>query len=177
MISIRVDAAINGRRDAVAYYNHQFINFTTAGEWYYARVNGVTAPATAGRYFFKMFLSSGGDTYGVGPTLPGVRLTNDAAGLLPDMWVNPANWPVLLVKGEIDPAIITGTIRYGGYNSTLYGQPVGEAGRVWAKMETKLDPYTGTQITTCPAEDYPGESQVSGVRTRWVLECHRRRPL
>src|SRR5208337_729584 len=89
-------------------------------------------------------------------------LTNDAAGMLPDVWVNPANWPVMLVKGEIDPAIITGTIRYGGYNSTLYGQPVGEAGRVWAKMETKLDPYTGTQVASCPAEDYPGESQVLG---------------
>ena len=177
MISIRVDAAINGRRDAVSYYNHQFINFTTAGEWYYARVNGVTAPATAGRYFFKMFLSGGSDVYGVGPTLPGSNscstpptsncpvpsgLTNDAAGMLPDVWVNPANWPVMLVKGEIDPAIITGTIRYGGYNSTLYGQPVGEAGRVWAKMETKLDPYTGTQVASCPAEDYPGESQVLG---------------
>ena len=53
------------------------------------------------------------------------------------------NWPVLLVKGAIDPAIITGTIRYAGYNQTLYSQPVGEAGKVEAVMTTRLDPYTG----------------------------------
>lgn len=162
MISIWVDAAINGGPrggpGGASYYNHQFINFTTAGEWYYARLNGVTAPATAGRYFFKMLLFGGGDNYGVGPTLPGGRNT----GLLPTMWVNPANWPVMLVKGEVDPSIITGTVRYGGYNSTLYGQPVGEAGRVWAKMETKLDPYTGSQVSGCPPETYVGESQIPG---------------
>src|SRR5208282_3960993 len=157
MISIRVDAAIN------TGYNHQFINFTRAGEWYYARVNGVTAPTTAGRYFFKMFLYGGSDTYGVGPTLPGTSpISPRQPGELPDMWVPPQNWPVLLVKGEVDPSIITGTIRYGGYNSTLYGEPIGEAGRIWAKMETKLDPYTGSTIATCPAESSPGQSQVVG---------------
>jgi len=157
MISIRVDAAINPG------YNHQFINFTRAGEWYYARVNGVTAPTTAGRYFFKMFLYGGSDTYGVGPTLPGTSpISPRQPGELPDMWVPPQNWPVLLVKGEVDPSIITGTIRYGGYNSTLYGEPIGEAGRIWAKMETKLDPYTGSTIATCPAESSPGQSQVVG---------------
>ena len=159
MISIRVDAAINPG------YNHQFINFTRAGEWYYARVNGVTAPTTAGRYFFKMFLYGGSDVYGVGPTLPSPLnspISDPEPGELPDMWVPPQNWPVLLVKGEVDPSIITGTIRYGGYNSTLYGEPIGEAGRVWAKMETKLDPYTGSTITTCPAESFPGQSRVAG---------------
>src|SRR5208282_3625501 len=65
------------------------------------------------------------------------------------------NWPVLLVKAEIDPAIITGTVRYGGYNSTLYGQAIGEAGQVWAHMEDKIDPYTGQQITMCPAIGQP----------------------
>ena len=62
-------------------------------------------------------------------------------------WVPTQNWPVLLVKGELDPAIITGTIRYGGYNSTLYGNPMQEAGMVTAQMVTKLDPYTGAQLT------------------------------
>ena len=51
------------------------------------------------------------------------------------------------MKGELDPAIITGTIRYGGYNSTLYGQPMLEAGMVTAVMKTKLDPYTGAQLS------------------------------
>ena len=83
-------------------------------------------------------------------------------GELPDMWVPPQNWPLLLVKGEIDPSIITGTIRYGGYNSSLYGEAIGEAGRVWAKMETKLDPYTGSTLTTCPAESSPGQSNLAG---------------
>ena len=96
MISIRVDTAINGR--LILAYNHQFINFTRAGEWYYARVNGVTAPSTAGRYFFKMFLFGGSDTYGVGPTLPGgiplpdgyFRNFCTATWRAPDMWVTPA---------------------------------------------------------------------------------------
>jgi len=54
---------------------------------------------------------------------------------------------VLLVKGELDPAIITGTIRYGGYNSSLYGNPVELAGMVKAVMKTKLDPYTGATLS------------------------------
>src|SRR5208282_5703636 len=48
------------------YYNHQFINFTTQGEWYYFRINGVTAPNVAGRYFFKILLS-GDSNYLAGP--------------------------------------------------------------------------------------------------------------
>ena len=59
------------------------------------------------------------------------------------------NWPVMLVKGEIDPAIITGNIKYGGYNASLYGLPVEEAGQVWAHMTTKLDPYTGNKLIDC----------------------------
>ena len=42
------------------YYNHQAINFTAAKEWYYFRINGVTAPSVAGRYFFKIALLSTG---------------------------------------------------------------------------------------------------------------------
>ena len=103
-------------------------------EWYYVRINGVTAPSIAGKYFFKMFLSLG--SLGNGPS--------NSQGVY---WVPTQNWPVLLVKGELDPAIITGTIRYGGYNSTLYGQPMMEAGMVTAVMTTKLDPYTGAQLS------------------------------
>jgi hypothetical protein len=105
-----------------------WINFTTAGqEWYYARINGVTAPTVAGKYFFKMWL--------------------DGPGADANYWVPTANWPVLLVKGELDPAIITGTIRYGGYNASLYGKPIQQAGMVTAVMTTKLDPYTNQPIT------------------------------
>jgi hypothetical protein len=110
------------------------IEFTPFGEWYYVRINGVTAPTVAGKYFFKMFLRGG------------------ATG---DYWVPTENWPVLLVKGELDPAIITGTVRYGGYNSTLYGQPMKEAGKVTAVMKTKLDPYTNQAIVDCTAASNP----------------------
>jgi len=128
-------------------YNHQFLNFTSAGEWYYARINGVTAPSVAGRYFFKMFLYSSSNRYGVGPTLgnaPGI-LNPDTAGNAenPGVWVPPQNWPVMLVKGETDPAIITGTLRYAGYNQSLYQTAIAEAGKVWAHMTMRIDPYTG----------------------------------
>jgi len=108
---------------------------TTGGvcdPWYYVRINGVTAPTVAGKYFFKLsFRHDAGN----GPT---------------DSYYAPVeNWPVLLVKGETDPAIITGTIQYGGYNASLYGLPVEEAGQVWAHMTTKLDPYTGSKIIDC----------------------------
>jgi hypothetical protein len=108
----------------------------TANAWYYVRVNGATAPSIAGKYFFKMFLSGTPATTGF------------PAG---NYWVPTENWPVMLVKGEVDPAVITGTIRYGGYNSTLTGTPIWEAGQVWAKMTSKLDPYTGNNLGACPA--------------------------
>ena len=118
---------------ADGYSNHPFINFTSAAEWYYMRVNGVTAPSIAGKYFFKFWL---GGASGL-----------DNSGFNATQFIPTQNWPVMLVKGEVDPAILTGTIRYGGYNSTLYGQPIGEPGKVWAKMKTKLDPYTGAQLS------------------------------
>jgi len=151
------------------YYNHQFLNFTSLGEWYYFRINGVTAPNVAGRYFFKILLT-GDSNYLAGPEGTADNSTAsicstgaDCAdnfffnniGEAPTQFIPTQNWPVLLVKAEIDPAIITGTVRYGGYNSTLYGQAIGEAGQVWAHMEDKIDPYTGQQITMCPAIGQP----------------------
>ncbi|MGA3109032.1 MAG: carboxypeptidase-like regulatory domain-containing protein, partial [Candidatus Bathyarchaeia archaeon] len=139
MVAITVDATIDANSAGSVYYNHQYINFTSAGEWYYARINGVTAPSVAGRYFFKMALYSSSNVYGVGPTLAG----HGAAGEQPFVWVPPQNWPVMLVKGETDPAIITGTLRYAGYNSTLYQMPIAEAGKVRAHRTLRIDPYTG----------------------------------
>ena len=152
------------------YYNHQFINFTNADEWYYVRINGVTAPSIAGRYFFKIFFysnqASAANQYGVGPTLSSSQKSiTSAVGENPDVWVPPQNWPVMLVKGEVDPAIITGTLRYASYNSTLYQQPIAEAGKVWAHMTMRLDPYTGTAAG-------PGNDRRPSVRERY-----RQRPL
>ncbi len=113
-----------------------YINFTSKAEWYYVRINGVKAPSIAGKYFFKMFLA------GSGPSA-----NCDPGTCQPDYWVPTYNWPVMLVKGETDPAIIYGTIFYGGYNVSLYNKPVELAGKVWAHMTTKLDPYTGNTMT------------------------------
>ena len=87
-------------------------------------------------------------------------------GLQESQFIPTENWPVLLVKGEIDPAIITGTIRYAGYNQTLYSLPLGEAGRVYAKMTTRLDPYTGQTRPDLPLVDAVG-----------LLQRNRPRPL
>jgi len=106
--------------------------------WYYVRINNLKAPFVAGRYFFKMFLN---DSYpihnGTSPSL--------IAGTMP-----MENWPVLLVKGEVDPAIISGTLRYGDLNSTLYGQPINLPGVVTA-IGIANDPYTN-QPTGRPVE-------------------------
>ena len=144
----------------VPYYDHQGIDFSSAGEWYYVRINGVLAPAVAGRYFFKILLESGT------ASICGEEGTGTGTGYVPS-YVSPGfsgcsqfipteNWPVLLVKGEVDPAILTGTIRYAGYNSTLYGQPIQEAGKVTATMTTRLDPYTGQQRPDLPTIDAVG---------------------
>jgi hypothetical protein len=144
---------------ATPYYDHQGIDFTSAGEWYFVRINGVLAPSDAGRYFFKILLEGGT------PSICGEEGTGTGTGSLPSetyvsslcsQFIPTENWPVLLVKGEIDPAILTGTIRYAGYNSTLYGQPIQEAGRVWAKMTMRLDPYTGQQRPDLPTIDAIG---------------------
>jgi hypothetical protein len=132
-------------QNQIHFYNGQ-------DEWYYVRINGVTAPTVAGKYFFKMYLSdnaaiangAGGTSNTQSSISSALPLTDP---ITPTGFIPTQNWPVLLVKGELDPAIITGTIRYGGYNSSLYGQPIMEAGEVWAQMVTKLDPYTGAQLT------------------------------
>jgi hypothetical protein len=146
LVTVSADATVDANTAGTTYYNHQFLNFTSAGEWYYVRINGVTAPSIAGRYFFKMLLGSDipQNQYGVGPTL-GNAIVKGAEGENPTVWVPPQNWPVMLVKGETDPAIVTGTLRYAGYNATLYQQPIAEAGKVWAHMTMRLDPYTGQQ--------------------------------
>ena len=101
----------------------------TQDNWYYIRINQMKAPYTAGRYFFKMFLN---DSY---------PLHSGASG---DIWstMPMENWPVLFVKGEVDPALITGTLRYGELNSTLYNLPINLPGRVRA-VGTATDPITG----------------------------------
>jgi hypothetical protein len=122
-------------------------------EWYYARINDVVAPKIAGKYFFKVFLwdenMAAINAYQI--DVPGSWDINSAIlgssnALVPFsgptvLTVPVENWPVLLVKGEVDPGIITGTIRYGGYNQTLYGRPINLPGKVWV-TGLAVDPYT-----------------------------------
>lgn len=102
-------------------------------EWYYVRLNGIVAPEIAGKYFFKILLRMTGNlaySYPASSNPP-----------TPDNLYMPAqNWPVLLVKGEVDPAILYGTIRYGTWNQTLYGQPVPTSGMVRAVGQA-INPY------------------------------------
>jgi hypothetical protein len=159
LVEILADAGFDSSNPSpitLPYYDHQGIDFSTAGEWYYVRINGVLAPSVAGRYFFKILL------LGKTPSICGEEGTGTLTGTpgLPggscSQFIPTENWPVMLVKGEVDPAILTGTIRYAGYNATLYGQPIGEAGRVWAKMSMRIDPYTGQQRPDLPTIDAIG---------------------
>jgi len=107
-------------------------------KWYYVRINNMKAPFVAGRYFFKMFLN---DSYPIHSATP----SNGIASTMP-----MENWPVLLVKGEVDPAIISGTLRYGDLSTTLYGQPIHLPGFVTA-IGIANDPLTN-QPTGRPVE-------------------------
>jgi hypothetical protein len=90
-------------------------------EWYYIRVNDVTAPTIAGTYTMKF------------RCLYSPELGN--------VFFPYQNCPTVSVKGEIDPAVVTGGIRYGG-NSPYYGSPVTLPGRVRA-VGIADDPYRG----------------------------------
>ncbi|MEM3727172.1 MAG: carboxypeptidase regulatory-like domain-containing protein, partial [Candidatus Bathyarchaeia archaeon] len=87
-------------------------------EWYYVRVNAMGAPKIAGRYIFKMFLND---------SFPLMNSVDENGNLRtpPITSTMPAeNWPVLLVKGEVDPGIIEGTVRHGSWKAELYGKPI-----------------------------------------------------
>jgi hypothetical protein len=163
VVYVQADTITNAASAATAvgpaFYNHQFINFTSGAEWYYIRLNGVTALPTAGRYFFKIELINGAELFG-NPTfrIGGEEGVGSSAGVgeQSSQFIPTENWPVMLVKGEVDPGIITGTVRYAGYNTTLYSQPVREAGRVWAQMVTPLDRYTGQARLDLPKIDAVG---------------------
>jgi hypothetical protein len=139
-------------------------------EWYYLRINGVIAPKIAGRYFLKVFLYDQFYNF-VYPGMPRNLIINgqQCAACNQGPAANPSNylvplsgptnatvpienWPTLLVKGEIDPAIVTGAIRYGSFNTTLYGNPIDLPGRVRA-VGVAIDPYKpGSQSTGRPVE-------------------------
>ncbi len=80
LVEVLADAGFDSANPSTAttpYYNHQGIDFSTAGEWYYVRVNGVLAPSVAGRYFFKILLLGGT------PSICGEEGTGTGTGALP----------------------------------------------------------------------------------------------
>lgn len=112
------------------------ITFTAArnwSEWYYVRINEMKAPQVAGRYFFKMFLDNHFPLHKQG-NFP--ELINSTMPM--------ENWPALLVKGEVDPAFISGTVSFGDKsNPNFYGLPLNLPGRVRA-VGMATEPVSGT---------------------------------
>jgi len=137
-------------------------------EWYYIRINDVTAPTIAGAYFFKtrrLYTPDALDGITYDSTAAGGNEPRVYGGYV--YWPS-SNYPVVLVKGEVDPAIITGTIRYGGWNTAYYGTPIALPGRVRA-VGIADDPYTG-KSTGRPVEArgyfdaaWKGHYEVEGV--------------
>ncbi|MEM3072519.1 MAG: carboxypeptidase-like regulatory domain-containing protein [Candidatus Bathyarchaeia archaeon] len=69
----------------------------------YVRIFNVTSPTVAGRYFFKVFIVVNGEHYSIGAE----------------------NFPTLVVKADLNPAYISGVVRYGGpSHPELYGSPI-----------------------------------------------------
>ncbi len=112
--------------------NHDGIGYD---EWYYIRFNEVVAPEIAGKYFFKILLRMTGQ-------LPYSYPASSAPPTIENLYMPIQNWPVTLVKAEVDPAILYGRLRYGTWNQTLYGQPIPTSGSVRA-VGRALNPYTG----------------------------------
>lgn len=87
------------------------------------------APSCAGKHFFKVFYTKTllFDLYEQFESFP------------------PENYPVLVVKGEVDPGYITGRVRYAGHSTYYYGYYYGSGvhapGKVWANG-TAIDPIT-----------------------------------
>ena len=179
--------AENGRNSvgSSVYYDRQTIQFTSANEWYYVRINGVKAPVVAGDYFFKILLwgDSGylGGPEGTASSSCNLYMKGSACfplpppGEAPTQFIPAQNWPHVLVEGDANPAVVTGNLRYGGYNPLLNGQSIQEAGMVYAKMKTRIDPSTKQQRPDLPTITRLHTStlqiRANSNSTVWLREC------
>ncbi|MGQ9543430.1 MAG: carboxypeptidase-like regulatory domain-containing protein [Candidatus Bathyarchaeia archaeon] len=126
---------------------------------YQIKINNMKAPSIAGKYFFKIFYTSTKQPYN-STALEGLLPVWQQQGKDPlsgyannyfekydTFW--PENYPVLLVKGEVDPGYITGTVRYCGHSSYYYGYYYGSgvhtSGKVVAEG-TAIDPVTNQPL-------------------------------
>lgn len=110
LISIRVMDSWDVR--APGWWRVRVSNITSPkreGEEYglALRLFNLTAPSVAGRYFFKVFLN---ETISIGAK----------------------NFPTVVVEADINPAYISGTVRYGGPDLKRYGKPLDRPGKVLA---------------------------------------------
>ena len=164
---------------------------------YRIKIMSMKSPTCAGKYFFKVFYTSTNQPY---KDLGIVTKTSPLTiGGWPDQWqtpdspygesyVNdplsgylngyfekydtfyPENYPVLLVKGEVDPGYITGTVRYCGHSQYYYGYYYGSgvhtSGKVVAEG-TAIDPITNqpTGRKVCAVGWYLG--QLPGQGPPW----------
>ncbi|KON28343.1 hypothetical protein AC481_01800, partial [miscellaneous Crenarchaeota group archaeon SMTZ-80] len=69
-------------------------------------VKDFTAPSCAGKYHFKVFYTD-----------PVAMRSYTRDQIENYVSFPPQNYPVVLVKGEVDPGYITGTVRYGGHST------------------------------------------------------------
>jgi hypothetical protein len=102
-------------------------------------------PSVAGKYFFKIaFLN--------------IATMNDLNAQREQVlrFISVEDWPLILIFGEVNPAVITGIVRYAGYNQTLFNRPIQESGKVLARMTMRLDPYTGKSRPDLPLVDAAG---------------------
>jgi len=150
LVCVSSDAAIGGPKRSGVFHNNPFTERSDS-EYHYVRIKGITAPSVAGKYFFKVALmnrealSIHGENRG--------SLTANAEQKL--SFIPIENWPAMLVKGEMSPAIITGTIRHHNIGSRLHGQPIQKPGRVLARMTMRLD-NTGKTRPDIPLVDAVG---------------------
>jgi hypothetical protein len=143
---------------------------------YRIKIHDMKAPNCAGKYFFKVFFTdkyldvdlqrgwreagwlNGLGIYQAGASDPAAQddfiepdpFSGYANGWFEAYWTfPPENYPVILVKGEVDPGYISGTVRYCGHSQYYYGQFYGEgvhtSGKVVAEG-TALDPITNEPI-------------------------------
>jgi hypothetical protein len=130
--------------------NSAKLGVTSSNPFIQFRIKDVTAPSVAGKYFFKIaLLNSKTSRMNRGEEV------SDSVGLEEQtpQFIPVENWPVMHVRGEIQTGSITGTIQYGDYNRALYNKPIQEAGRVYARMENRIDPYTGQARPDLPKVD------------------------
>jgi len=92
---------------------HPALRIFQANQSQYVRLFQVTSPSTAGRYFFKVFLTNTTTTFNTTLTKP-VQVIKSTTSF--KYSIGADLFPTLVVKASKDPAYISGTLRNSGYH-------------------------------------------------------------